>query len=123
MSQGRASWYDDEAGPLVRPYAVSGGRTRPPDPGLDLITLILTVEPITGTERLTPECAQILRLCRRPMSVAEISAQLKLPVAVVKILISDLLDGKLVVSRSSTWRPDVPDREILEAVLHGLRRI
>lgn len=123
MNRDRPSWYDDDAGPLVRPYAVSRGRTRPPAPGLDLITLILTVEPAARAERLTPECAEILLLCRSPLSIAEISAALALPVAVVKILVSDLLDENLVVSRSSTWRSDIPDRELLEAVLHGLRRL
>lgn len=123
MTRGDEAWYDEAAGPLVRPYAVTHGRTRTGTHRLDLITLILTVEPRTNLTSLPPECSRILGLCRHPTSIAEISARLNLPLVVVKVLVSDLIQAGLVISRSTEWRPDVPDRDILQAVIDGLRGI
>ena len=123
MSQERPKWYDDAAGPLVRPYAVTRGRTRAVAADLNLITQVLAVDPHADARQLAPECAQILAFCDQPLSIAEIGARLSLPIAVTKILVSDLLDRQLVVTQSSTWRPDVPDRDMLQAVINGLRGI
>src|SRR5690349_11816814 len=100
----RETWYDENAGRLVRPYAVTRGRTRVGTHDLQLITLIFTVEPapLPGQlARLAPEHRQIVTICRRPTSVAEISASLKLPLSVVKILIGDLVEQGLVHFRSA----------------------
>src|SRR5215207_470952 len=94
-----SQWYDDEAGPLVRPYAMTGGRTRGNEHELNMITLVLTVAaPTDGA--LGWERDEILRRCRTPKSVAEIAAAVDLPMTVVKVLISDLMDRGYVVSRS-----------------------
>lgn len=123
MTRDGEAWYDEAAGPLVRPYAVTRGRTRGRSHQLDLITLVLTVEPDGNVSSMAPECARILQICRRPTSIAEISARLSLPLAVVKILVSDLLEAQHVITRSTEWRPEAPDRQILQAVIDGLRGI
>ena len=114
--------FDEAAGPLVRPYTVSGGRTQPAA-DLRLITIVVTTGRPLGD--LSPEHDEILGMCRRPVSVAEVSARVRLPVAVIKILLADLLDWRAIITRAPipfTERAR-PDRQVLEAVLHGLRNL
>lgn len=113
-------WLDDAAGRLIRPYTVSGGRTRP-TAALDLLSLVMA----TGTTpqtHLGPEHALALGLCHGPTSVAEISAHLRLPAVVTKVLLSDLVDCGAVTARAPRTADTPTDRSLLEAVLDGLRR-
>lgn len=114
--------FDEDAGLLVRPYTVTGGRTRPAAE-FHLITLVAATGRALGD--ITPEHARILRVCRRPASVAEISAHLRLPVAVIKILLADLLGWRAIVTRAPVAFPDMvrPDRHVLEAVINALRAL
>jgi hypothetical protein len=123
MTHGRESWYDEEAGPLVRPYSVTRGRTRPDRDDLNIITLVVSME--RENTSLDPEYVQILRLCRTPLSIAEISAKLGLPLVVVKILVADLIEGRLLIFRSpaSPLSTTTPDLKLLQAVLDGIRRL
>jgi hypothetical protein len=76
-------WFDEDAGPLVRPYAVARGRTRPTRHNLEMTTLVVAAR----TDRdvnVEREYAHILRMCQQPLSIAEVSAMLNLPLAVVK---------------------------------------
>lgn len=120
MSRGQI-WFDDAAGPLVRPYAVTRGRTRSPQTELEMITLVVALQPVDhpATARLDPEHLDILTRCQRPTSVAEIAAGLKLPLSVVKILISDLIERQLVIFRAAV----TPDLHVLQAVINGIRRL
>ncbi|WP_419999625.1 DUF742 domain-containing protein [Streptomyces boninensis] len=114
-------WLDDAAGRLIRPYAVSNGRTRPTAP-LDLLSLLVP----TGTApagQLGPEHNQALGLCDAgPTSVAEIAAQLRLPAVVTKVLLSDLVDWGVLTARAPAFHYAPADRSLLEEVLDGLRR-
>jgi len=123
MKHGRDSWYDDEAGPLVRPYTVTRGRTKSTRPDLNLITLVVTA--VHGHAGMDPEYVDILRLCHYPLSIAEISAKLGLPLTVVKILVGDLIEqGYLNFSApNSPLNTETPDMNILQAVLDGIRRL
>lgn len=120
MNNGRESWYDDDAGPLVRPYAVTRGRTQS-RPDINMITLVVAAH--VDHMGLDPEYTEIMRLCQVPMSVAEIGATLRLPLAVVKILISDLIEGRLLTFSSPHLDSSVPDMATLQAVLDGIRRL
>ena len=111
---------DDEAGPLVRPYLASRGRTTP-TVELDLITLIWSTGRPPSTE-VEPEHTTILHLCREPISVAEVSAHLRLPAMVIKVLLSDLVDCGAVTAHSPDPAVDPTDRTVLEALLNGLQR-
>ncbi|MFJ1968171.1 DUF742 domain-containing protein [Streptomyces sp. NPDC087903] len=112
----------------VRPYTITQGRTAPARDDLTLITLVSTVEPEptrAGSRGLQPEHRAILRQCRAPAAVAEIAAELDLPVSVTKILIDDLVAlGRattrppLAVAAGSNW-----DMNLLRAVRDGLRRL
>ncbi|MEU2182699.1 DUF742 domain-containing protein [Streptomyces thermolilacinus] len=113
-------WLDDAAGRLIRPYTVSGGRTRP-TAALDLLSLVMA----TGAPPpapLGPEHTTALRLCDGPTSVAEIAAHLRLPAVVTKVLLSDLVDCGALTARAPRRHHDTTDRSLLEAVLDGLRR-
>ena len=120
MSRGQV-WFDDAAGPLVRPYAVTRGRTRSPQTELEMITIVVAVQKPDQPmgHRLDPEHLDILARCQRPTSVAEISAGLQLPLSVVKILISDLIERQLVIFRAAA----TPDLHVLQAVINGIRRL
>lgn len=117
---GDGPWLDDAAGRLVRPFTVSNGRTRP-SVALDLMSQVMATG-ATPLGYLGPEHATALHLTRAPVSVAEIAAHLKLPAAVTKVLLSDLLDCGALTTKPPEFHHTPTDRALLEAVLDGLRR-
>ncbi|MEV6196963.1 DUF742 domain-containing protein [Streptomyces sp. NPDC051920] len=117
---GDGPWLDDAAGRLVRPYTVSNGRTRP-STALDLLSQVMATG-ATPLGHLGPEHAQALERCRAPVSVAEVAAHLKLPAAVTKVLLSDLVDCGALTTKPPQFHHNPTDRSLLEAVLDGLRR-
>lgn len=119
------AWFDADAGPLVRPFAVARGRTRGGRYALDMITLVVTLEPDARLLRTDPEYAEIARLCEYPQSVVEVAAQLQLPIALTKILISDLIDDGYLSFQSpvQTHGTDYDDINLLRTVLHGIRNL
>lgn len=120
MSGGKPTWFDDAAGPLIRPYALTRGRTKAQRSGLQMITLVVALEPVSQAGAgLDPEHLQILANCQVPRSIAELSAALDVPLSVVKVLVDDLIEKRLVMFRSAT----APDRNLLQAVIDGIRRL
>jgi len=124
-----SQWYDNEAGPLVRPYAMTGGRTRPGPTGVtfDLIALVTLSTAAPGTDddtTLGPEHRALIELCRpETQSVAELAAGADLPVGVVRVLLGDLLErGRVTVSRPVP-PAHLPDERILREVIEGLRAL
>ncbi|MGW0608321.1 DUF742 domain-containing protein [Streptomyces sp. NPDC002644] len=123
-----SQWFDGEAGPLVRPYAMTGGRTSagPAGAGFDLIALIsLDPEaPPGAAAALAPEHRLLLDLCRtETQSVAELAAGADLPVGVVRVLLGDLLElGCVTVSRPVP-PAQLPDERVLREVIAGLRAL
>ncbi|MFF5022973.1 DUF742 domain-containing protein [Streptomyces collinus] len=122
-------WYDGEAGPLVRPYAMTGGRTQPGPTGVrfDLIALV-TLDPAAPAAdddtALGPEHLALIELCRtETQSVAELAADADLPVGVVRVLLGDLLElGRVTISRPVP-PAHLPDERILREVIEGLRAL
>lgn len=119
-------WLDEDAGPLVRLFGVTRGRTRaartaPTD--LDLLTVVLTVAVPPPDERLGPEHDAILRLCQRPVALVEICAHLDLPINVLRVLLADLVDARLVLVRPPNQDALAPSEPLLEELLHGLHRL
>jgi hypothetical protein len=89
---------------------------------LDLVTLVVArVE--DPPPSATPEQAALLRLCSAPLSVAELSAYLSLPYSSVAVLLTEMLTAELVQARAPIVRQALPDRSLLEAVMHGLQRL
>ncbi|MFJ8888315.1 DUF742 domain-containing protein [Streptomyces sp. NPDC102402] len=124
-----SQWYDAEAGPLVRPYAVTGGRTQPGPSGVrfDLIALVAAddgAEAREGGALLGPEHRALLVLCRDEIqSVAELSADADLPVGVVRVLLGDLLEAGCVRVSRPVPPACLPDERILREVIDGLRAL
>ncbi|MFD9094209.1 DUF742 domain-containing protein [Streptomyces collinus] len=124
-----SQWYDGEAGPLVRPYAMTGGRTQPGPTGVrfDLIALV-TLDPAAPVAdddtALGPEHLALIELCRtETQSVAELAADADLPVGVVRVLLGDLLElGRVTISRPVP-PAHLPDERILREVIEGLRAL
>ncbi|WP_405609079.1 DUF742 domain-containing protein [Streptomyces sp. NBC_01511] len=114
-------WLDDAAGRLIRPYTVSGGRTRP-TVELDLLSLVMATGAAATQMYLGPEHSEALGLCQGPTSVAEIAGHLRLPAVVTKILLSDLMNSGAVTVRPPHNFDNPSDCSLLEAVLDGLRR-
>ncbi|MGK4582369.1 DUF742 domain-containing protein [Kitasatospora sp. HPMI-4] len=122
----------------VRPYVITGGRSRPSGRVQELAELALeslvSVDPAVRIDELLEqqpglnrEHRRILALCRELLSVAEVAAHLGLPLAVVKVLIGDLWDLGAV----QVLPPAVPPvrqaarlpATLLEEVLVGLRQL
>lgn len=124
MSGPEESWWDVDAGPVVRPFARTGGRTRPSRDEFNLITLIIAADTDSARHGLEPEHLVILGMCTSaPLSVAEISARLDLPVAVTKVLLGDLLDMGVILTRAPIALAEAPEIQLLQAVLDGIRKL
>ncbi|MFJ1565630.1 DUF742 domain-containing protein [Streptomyces erythrochromogenes] len=109
----------------VRPYSLTGGRTR--------FTQVLNVETFVAAldtkasephkpDRM-PEMPAIVEVCRRMRTIAEIAALLKLPLGVVRVLVSDLADQGRIRVYGTGHGSGRPERALLERVLGGLRRL
>ncbi|MGW6209730.1 DUF742 domain-containing protein [Streptomyces sp. NPDC055089] len=124
-----SQWYDADAGPLVRPYAMTGGRTEPGPGGgrFDLIALVTLDDTVTGSSEdalLGPEHRTLLTLClTETQSVAELSADADLPVGVVRVLLGDLLESGYVTVSRPVPPAQLPDERILREVINGLRAL
>ncbi|MFJ6213143.1 DUF742 domain-containing protein [Streptomyces sp. NPDC092296] len=115
--------YDQQ--PLVRPYAMTGGRTRPRYQ-LAIEALITTTAAAGRQGGLLPEHQRIVHLCQDIKSVAEISALLSMPLGVARILVADLAEAGLVAIHQPAAAGDAggqPDVTLLERVLSGLRKL
>lgn len=114
-------------GPVVRPYAVTSGRTAPAiGEALDVIDVVVaTGEGARGDDpvRFTPEHRELLRLCAGQLTVADLASQTALPVGVVRVLLADLIEQGAV--RLVRQRPvgERPDNNVLQEILNGLRAI
>jgi Protein of unknown function (DUF742) len=111
-------------GRLVRPYTLTGGRTRPSHDDLELEALVSTTSLGESTDlSLSYEQQSIAMLCRDVLSVAEVSARLDLPLGVARVLVADMADEGLVIVHRPASPGDRPDLALLERVLYGLRTI
>jgi hypothetical protein len=116
-------WFDDADGSLVRPYAMTGGRTRSDTLGLDLITLVVAMHQSIDID-VEPEYERIIAACEFPTSVVEVAAEVDLPLQVVKVLLSDLINQRLIIFRSpASPNSEPPSQHVLQAVLDGIRKL
>ncbi|MEU1526574.1 DUF742 domain-containing protein [Nocardia rhamnosiphila] len=123
-NDGIFSPFDDDPGPLVRPFAVTRGRAGRDLHNLDLLTLVVTVQASADDLSWDREYGEILRMCHgRPQSIVEIAARLDLMVAAVKVLISDLINSGHVIFRSPPKHHRGPDLDVIQAVLEGVRKL
>ena len=124
MAAPKDRWLDREAGPVVRPYAVTKGRTAPAagtSAGLIDVIAATDAELPVGL-RLSPEHRQILAHCGRPITVVDLASDIDLPVGVVRVLLSDLSQHG-IVRVLATPRGPVTNERLLRDVLDGLHAL
>jgi hypothetical protein len=111
-------------------YTITHGRVPADDDPFDIVSLIVAErDPAPGMQS---EHVKILQMCRAPMALVEISAELQLPVRVVKVLLLDLLDTGGITARhplpgtapaNGPAGLHLPDHDVLKQVLLGLQRL
>ncbi len=109
---------------VVRPYVLTGGRTRAPGPILPLDATVRTTA--TADSRPvpdTPEMLRILELGAAPTALAELAGRLTLPVGVVRVLVGDLDAIGAVTITPATPLGASTDAELLERLLDGIRAL
>ncbi|WP_084653121.1 DUF742 domain-containing protein [Nocardioides insulae] len=110
---------------LVRPYALTGGRTRP-STAYPLEALVHTDRHVLEGHVRSPEERAIAELCRESRSVAEVAALAQVPLGVARVLVSDLADRGVVRVHEPAGPDSVsggPDESLLHRVLRGLRNL
>ena len=122
----------------VRLYVVTGGRARPSRNTIRPETLLVVADP--GKQppiSASSEERALLKMCHRLLSLVEAAVHLELPVSVVSVVASDLIDAGYLAVRGSNGgsaqctappeRSEVaaarPDRKLLQEVLDGLRKL
>ncbi|WP_043619656.1 DUF742 domain-containing protein [Nonomuraea candida] len=114
-------WFDEEAGPVVRPYALIRGRTRSSGDAFDLVATVRAIGDPSGA--LGPEQQLILRAAREPISVADLAVELDLPVGVIRVLLGDMRDHGLISVTSPSAGGSRSNERILKEVINGLRAL
>ncbi len=116
-------------GPVVRPYAVTSGRTKHTGEAIDMVALVSAVRSIKVADlepeqksKLGPEHLRLLGSCRQPIAVADLASDLDLPLGVVRILVGDLREHGLVSVRQPA-PSGFNDVAILKEVADALRRL
>ena len=117
-------WFDREAGPVVRPYALTKGRTLPSGgASFGLIDVVVaTSDRVPEHFRPGPEHRRILSLCRRPTPIVDLTSEIDLPLGVVRVLLGDLTSEGLVRVLSTQKQP-ANDQRLLRMVLDGLESL
>lgn len=115
-------WRDDDE-QLVPLFALTRGRAYPSISQLNLGSLVkANPSVLTDTSGLEREQQHILRICRSWLSVAEVAVEIRVPLAVAKVQISDLVTRRAMrVSTPAASMAAGPDRRMLETLLEGLR--
>ena len=112
----------DDASFRVRPYALTGGRTRS-NLDLPLETLVMMSDRGRAVvDQIGVEERRILNLAVDPVSLAELSAHLHVVIGAVRVLVGDLVASGFLESRSGTVT-EQPDIDLLERVLDGLKAL
>ncbi|GLW99527.1 DUF742 domain-containing protein [Microtetraspora sp. NBRC 16547] len=115
---------EQEYGPLLRPYTITRGRTRPTGPEFDLMTIIRTApSAFDRAAGLTPEHLRILDICQASTPLVDLASESGLSVNVLRILLGDLRDQGLITARPQASVGHLPEERILLEVLQGLRAL
>jgi hypothetical protein len=125
MSAPKDRWLDRDAGPVVRPYAMTRGRTAPA--AGSYVGLIDVVAAVADTQlpadaRLNHDHRRVLSRCRQPITVVDLASEIDLPVGVVRVLLSDLIQyGALRVV--ATPPGPVTNERLLRNLLDALQSL
>jgi hypothetical protein len=117
-------WLDRDAGPVVRPYAVTGGRVAPSSSEFDLVAFVIATAPeLPPAPHLQPEHHAIVAAAWEPTSVVELASKLDLSIGVVRVLLGDLRSAGLISLYEPPAASQGHDIDVLKAVVNGLRAL
>ena len=117
-------WLDQDAGPVVRPYAVTQGRVAPTGGEIDLVAFVVsTTIDVTPGARLQPEHHAIVAAAWEPISVVELASTLDMSIGVIRVLLGDLRSVGLISMYEPPAATQPHDVDVLKAVVNGLRAL
>ncbi len=119
-------WLDHDAGPVVRPYTLTGGRVAPAEGEFDLVAFVVATMselPLTVAAQLLPEHHGLVAASWEPISVVELAAKLDLSIGVVRVLLGDLRSAGLISLYEPPAASQPHDIDVLKAVVNGLRAL
>ncbi len=116
--------WEDDAPPArsVRPYTLTAGRTKA---RVDLpVEAVLELQPMAGRPAPHGLSGKILEVAA-DQSVAEVSARVRQPIGVVRVLLGDLVEqGYVRVQATLTEDTSMDERrDLIERTLRGLRSL
>jgi hypothetical protein len=112
---------EDTGSSLIRPYVLTGGRTRPEGPELPIESVVVT-SPTADLSSLGFDQAQLATACAEPISIAELAAALDVPLGVARILVSDLV-GAGILDANPTNDNSVAPPQLIERLIEGIRAL
>ncbi|MEV4535950.1 DUF742 domain-containing protein [Asanoa sp. NPDC049518] len=117
--------HGDPRGALVRPYAVTRGRTEPSRHIALEAVLTASAHAVTEARFAGHDKYRIAQICQAtPQSLAEIAAYTRLPLGVARVIVADMVGERLLTLHSAAPAQRFEERmELLERVLSGLRRL
>ena len=117
-------WLDLDAGPVVRPYAMTQGRVAPSGSEFDLVAFVVATSPGQApTTQLQPEHHAIVAAAWEPISVVELASTLDLSIGVVRVLLGDLRSSGFISLYEPPAATQPHDVDVLKAVVNGLRAL
>jgi hypothetical protein len=117
-------WLDYDAGPVVRPYAMTQGRVAPSGDEFDLVAFVVASVPEAAHDAgLQPEQHAIIAKAWEPISVVELASALDLSIGVVRVLLGDLRSAGLISISEPKAATQPHDINVLKAVVNGLRAL
>ncbi|WP_062517704.1 DUF742 domain-containing protein [Demequina gelatinilytica] len=129
MSDATTPYGDEEEAYTVRPYAVTGGRVSAASKDLPMEALVEATTDVDSLSGVTPEKKKILQLATgQYQSVAELSAHTRLPLGVVRVLVTDLAEVNYLKIHAGGTADDASTHDesgalslsLLESVLDGI---
>jgi hypothetical protein len=115
----------DPRGNLVRPYAVTRGRTEPiRDIPIEAV-LVASTAAVQEARFAGHDKYRIAVLCEpKAQSLAELAALTRLPLGVARVLVADMVAEGLLSLHSAAPRKGFSERmDLLGRVLSGLRKL
>lgn len=114
---------DDFRDHPVRSYVMTAGRAHPTRNTIRPETLMVVDTDLPPPVSTSRQQQALLDMCRGVLSLAEAAAHLRLPVSLVVVIASDLVDSGHLTIRSAIPSFERPDRDLLKKVLNGLRKL
>ena len=112
---------DNEDGEVVRSYMLTRGRTRASVEEFAIETLVSApATPKVDPRRLPPEERRILQVTQKPISIAEISALLEIPLRAAIVMVSEMVVAGTLQANATIEVIDAPFLRRVRAALQSL---